>query len=97
MITLEQCEARIYADAELMAQTLNDSDFAGFLTCSYAPMRNDALEFGQRVKDFIEAAVTGFAENMAKEMNAEQAEVDAAHESRLIDRDNARAINAGRY
>jgi len=98
-VTTEECEARIWNDAKLMAEALNDNDFAGFLTCSYSPMKSDTLEFGERVKSFIEAAVTARADWMAREMNAEQAEyeADAAHESRLIDEGNKIAVNAGRY
>lgn len=96
MITTEECEARIWTDANLMAEALNDNEFAGFLTSSYSPMDNDDLEFGQRVRDFINAAVTARADWMAKEEN-DKYEPDAAHESRCIDRDNARAINAGRF
>lgn len=98
MTTTEQCEARIWKDAKLMAECLNDNEFAAYLTSSYSPMDNDVLEFGERVKAFIEQAVSAYAENMAREENAaEEYEADAAHESRLMDQENARAINAGRY
>lgn len=48
----------------------------------------------------VSCAISDYAEGVDDaERCAEQAEyeADAAHESRMIDRDNARAINAGRY
>lgn len=95
MITLEQCEARIWKDSELMSQALSDNDFAGWLVSSIGPMDDDPVARNERIHGYIEASVEAYAEWMAREENAEQAEqeADAAHESRLMDRDNAADIN----
>lgn len=96
MITVDECESRIWNDALLLQEAINDGDFAGWLTSSLGPLDNDPVERNERVWDAIEECVRGRAEWMAKEMNKEY-EPDAAHESRRMNRDNAIAINAGRY
>lgn len=94
MITLEECEARIWNDARLLQEAINDGELAYWIVASIKDDK-DPMARNERVWNLIEEAVTDRAGSMADELNREQAEyeADAAHESRLIDRDNAAHIN----
>lgn len=91
----DELKARIMRDPALMHECLESNDFAGWLVSVIGPMENDALEFGERVKQYILDSVEAMADDMAREIEAEQAEyeADAAHESRLIDQANRIDIN----
>lgn len=68
-ITPDECEARIKRDPKLMAEALTDNDLIGWLVSSLGPLDNDALELGERVRDFANCAVAAAAERMAKDEN----------------------------
>lgn len=94
MTTIEQCEERIKRDPKLLQEALNDNDFAGFLAGSFSPMENDTLEFGERVKDFINVSITAAADFMMREENAEQEEskADRQTDDRLLHMDFAAEV-----
>lgn len=95
MITIEECESRIWNDDALFREALADHDSLPYW---FREIRSDkdAMSRNERAWNLIEEAVNARAGAMADELNAEH-ESDAAHESRLIDEGNRIAVNADRY
>lgn len=90
-ITIDECEARIWNDTALIAEALADSDHLHW-SLKIVKSDRDPMSRNERAWNALEFAVRCRAESMADEMNS-VTEDGAEHESRLMDRDNARAIN----